>query len=420
MSRLLKIIPYPHLFPPRNGGHLRAFYLLKELARSHEVHAILMQPESELAGERDGYRFPGNVTVYSPVSNAPPKSAFRYLGKKLGTALHSRFLRGSWSEPASSVVLNTHHLIRQILGSNRIDVVVFTELSSLAVAPLIRRLAPNATRIMDMQNVDHVLLEQELESLPHPSEPTRARFRRAAARLRSQEESLSRHVDAFWATSDNDKAAIDDLNHGLIPGQVIPNGVDVDMRPFDDRPSKASSGTVLFCGTLDYLPNRDGLLWFYESVWPKIRSTRDNARLAVVGRGADESDFASIRSDPSVEFVGEVDDVVPHYWNAGVCVVPLRLGSGTRLKIPEAMSLGNPVVSTTLGAMGLNVTSGVDIALADEPGDFASEVLRLMGNSDHFHAVRIAARKLVDERYDWRVIGRKMDESIDALVADAR
>jgi polysaccharide biosynthesis protein PslH len=155
-------------------------------------------------------------------------------------------------------------------------------------------------------------------------------------------------------------------------------------------------------------------------VWPKIRSTRDNARLAVVGRGADESDFASIRSDPSVEFVGEVDDVVPHYWNAGVCVVPLRLGSGTRLKIPEAMSLGNPVVSTTLGAMGLNVTSGVDIALADEPGDFASEVLRLMGNSDHFHAVRIAARKLVDERYDWRVIGRKMDESIDALVADAR
>jgi glycosyltransferase involved in cell wall biosynthesis len=127
-----------------------------------------------------------------------------------------------------------------------------------------------------------------------------------------------------------------------------------------------------------------------------------------------------MRSDASVEFQGEVQDVLPYYRAAGVAVVPLRLGSGTRLKIPEAMSLGNPVVSTSLGAMGLTVTNGADIAIADDATEFASDVVRLMTEPDRFHSVRNSARKLVDENYDWRVIGQKINHLIGELVPNDR
>jgi glycosyltransferase involved in cell wall biosynthesis len=270
---------------------------------------------------------------------------------------------------------------------------------------------------MDMCNVDHVLLEQEAKSLRQSGRSAGTELLRIAASLRSQEASLPRHVDAFWATSPEDETALTKLTDCRIPGYVIPNGVDVAMRPFDNREVKASSSTLLFCGSLDYLPNREGLQWFHDSIWPRVRASRPDARLRVVGRGAARDDFESVRSDPSVEFIGEVEDVVPYYTQAGVCVVPLRLGSGTRLKIPEAMSLGNPVVSTTLGAMGLELTHGVNVAIADDANQFAAEVIRLMNDSIWFEAIRTAARRLVDEHYDWSVIGRRMDASIETLLA---
>jgi glycosyltransferase involved in cell wall biosynthesis len=379
-----------------------------------------MQPESEFAGEREGYIFPANVVVHTPDTHKPPKSAFRYLGSKLGQAVHSRVLRRNWKEPASSVILNTHHIVRDILRANHIDVVVFTELSSLALAPLVRRLSLTAVRIMDMHNVDHVLIEQELAALSRPDASTRTRFLRTASQLREREAGLFRNVEMFWTTSEQDRYELNNLNGGRIPGFVVPNGVDVEMRPFDSRAAKASSRNVLFCGSLDYLPNRDGLRWFYNEIWPKIRNSVPDARLTVVGRGAVESEFESMRSDASVEFQGEVQDVLPYYRAAGVAVVPLRLGSGTRLKIPEAMSLGNPVVSTSLGAMGLTVTNGADIAIADDATEFASDVVRLMTEPDRFHSVRNSARKLVDENYDWRVIGQKINHLIGELVPNDR
>jgi glycosyltransferase involved in cell wall biosynthesis len=271
-----------------------------------------------------------------------------------------------------------------------------------------------------MYNVNHVLLEQELRNSPDEGEAMRASLANQIAKLRTQEGTLSQQVNAFWATSEDDKAAIEDLNRGMVPGWVIPNGVDTQMRPFDDRESKAASESVIFCGSLDYLPNRDALEWFHSEIWPLIKLNRPMTKLCIVGRGATDTDLASIRSDTSVKFVGEVVDVVPHYRNAGVCVVPLRLGSGTRLKILEAMSLGNPVVSTSLGAMGLHVTDKSDILLADDAHEFASNVLQLMNDRVRFDGMRELARNLVDARYDWRIIGKSAIHAIDTVISNGR
>jgi glycosyltransferase involved in cell wall biosynthesis len=410
------VIPYHGLFPPQNGGKLRCFHLLQELAREHEVHAIIMQPEQELREEKSGYVFPPEVKVYGPAQVPPPASLFDRLPKKMATALQYRWLQRTWRGPANGLVLAVHHLVEQILKNNNIEVVVFTGLSTLPLVPLVRRLRPEAFRIISTDNVDHHLLLQEIENSGGDCDKRKS-LQKSYEQTLWQETHLARFVNAFFACSDEDWETFHALNSQAVKGYVIPNGVDVGGRPFDDRHDKNTSTDVIFCGSLNYEPNRDGLLWLHEKIWPLVLQAKRDARLVVVGRGAGESDFGTLRADPSVQFVGSVEDVVPHYHRAGVSVVPLRMGSGTRLKILEAMSLGNPVVSTRIGAQGINAVNGKQILLEDEPEKFAGAVGRLMSEAALFNSLRRSAYQLVKETYDWKVIGQKMNLSIRELLS---
>jgi glycosyltransferase involved in cell wall biosynthesis len=140
--------------------------------------------------------------------------------------------------------------------------------------------------------------------------------------------------------------------------------------------------------------------------------------LTIIGQGMDQGCFEQMRADPSVHFAGFVEDVVPWYHRSGVSVVPLRVGSGTRLKILEAMSTGNPVVSTHRGAEGIEATSGENILIADDPMKFAEAVLRLRSAPEEFEKIRKKARTLVQRKYDWRVIGRRLSQAIHSFSMD--
>jgi glycosyltransferase involved in cell wall biosynthesis len=323
-----------------------------------------------------------------------------------------RSIRG----PASSVVLDFHHLVERAFRAIDIDAVIFTELSSLSLSPLVRRLKPGTAQIMDMHNVDHVLFEQELQATDSDDCQATEALAVEIERLRAVESSLWKNVDAFWATSDHDCRILSRMNAEKIPGYEIPNGVAVGMQAFDDRDDKASDRNVIFCGTLNYYPNRDALIWMHAEVWPLVRERIPEARLRVVGRGAREEDFASVRGDPSVEFVGEVPDVVPYYRDAGIAIVPLRHGSGTRLKILESMSLGNPVVSTPIGCQGVSAEHGKEILIAADAVGLAASIVELMSNPSVFDDLRRQARTLVEERYDWHVIGNRANESLAEIV----
>jgi glycosyltransferase involved in cell wall biosynthesis len=224
-------------------------------------------------------------------------------------------------------------------------------------------------------------------------------------------------VHAFFACSDDDRDILESLNGGTIKGFTVPNGVDTAARPFDVRPDKVRSRQVLFCGSLYYGPNREGLLWFHKEIWPLVVGRQPGARLVVVGWGARRELFPALCADPTVDFVGQVDDSIPYYYRAGVVVVPLLEGSGTRLKILDSMSLGNPVVSTSIGAQGIGATDGRDLLLADESGQFAEAVCSLLSDADVFERMRRSARTLVEETYDWRIVGRAMARSMASLLS---
>jgi len=412
MSRLLTICPYD-LIPLRGGGALRSFHLLRQLARFHEIHAIIFQSVAALRKETEGYKVPDNVRIYSPIDTPAPPTLFSRFPSRLGNALHYRWLRRSWAGPAEGELLKCHHLIRRILGSQQIDAVVFEHRGTMKAAPLVRRLCPSARLVLNAANVDHRLLAEECSQ--GGTRTTTPAERKLLARIEWEENHLDRFVNAVWACSEEDRRAL--TMHNRIPGSVIPNGVDCSFFGFDANPSKAQSPFLLFTGAMGTEANKDAVVWLIRDLWPQIAIARPELRLLLVGGGMPASLAEEACAVSGVEVIGEVPDVRPYFQKASIALVPLRIGSGTRLKIMEAMAQGNPVVSTRKGAEGLEITDDENLLLADESGPFVQAVLRLLSDTALFHRLRQAARSFVEQRYDWNVIGNLANKAIEEMLA---
>jgi glycosyltransferase involved in cell wall biosynthesis len=187
---------------------------------------------------------------------------------------------------------------------------------------------------------------------------------------------------------------------------VVPNGVDLDRYRGDFGAPEPS--TLVFPGALTYSANFDAVEFFLHKIFPLVKAVRPETILRVTGK-TDGVPVDRLPLDEGVILTGYLDDVRPTVARSRVCVTPLLSGGGTRLKILEAMALGTPVVSTRKGAEGLDVTSGEDILIADGPNEFADAILRLLGDETLRARLVANGRKLVQERYGWNRIGRKLN-----------
>jgi glycosyltransferase involved in cell wall biosynthesis len=194
---------------------------------------------------------------------------------------------------------------------------------------------------------------------------------------------------------------------------VVPNGVILTEQ--GDMPVH-DAHRLVYSGSPTYAPNRDAVSFFAADILPRVRARVPAAWLAVTG-GTEGVPLDDLATAPGVTFTGWLPDIRAYVATSRVCVVPLRQGGGTRLKILEAMALGTPVVATTKGAEGLDLTSGEDILIADDPGAFADATSRLL-TDDALHA-RIAAhaKETVATRYDWEMIGAEMLAALTGLTS---
>jgi len=185
---------------------------------------------------------------------------------------------------------------------------------------------------------------------------------------------------------------------------VIPNGVDV--RQYQPLPAPGAAPSLLFIGNMGYPPGADAALYFCQEILPLIRRQISAAELWIVGR----TPRPEVRQldGSGVHVTGQVADVIPYYRQSAVCVVPLRAGGGTRLKILEAMALGRPVVSTTIGCEGLDVVDGEHLLIADNPQEFAEKTIRLLTDRQLYQRIAAQGRRLVEDQYDWDVIAEKL------------
>jgi glycosyltransferase involved in cell wall biosynthesis len=236
--------------------------------------------------------------------------------------------------------------------------------------------------------------------------------RRVAAIEPTRRRRIWKHLNAGWmwhyeprvaASFDRCIAVTDDDRDALlardpsISVEVVPNGVDTQaLRPL---PAHRGRPALLFVGSMAYLPCADAATWLVREILPAVRRHHPDAEVWIVGKNPPPDVLAL--AGPGVYVLGEVPDVVPYYARASLAVVPLRAGGGSRLKILEAMALGRAVVSTTLGAEGLNVVDGRDLLVADSAPALADAIHRLLTNDALRQSCESAARGVVEEAYDW-------------------
>lgn len=316
------------------------------------------------------------------------------------------------SSPYETPAAQQH--FQRLLAENRYDLAVVEELALMAWAKPIR--AAGIPLVFDAHNVEALLLaEMPLESAGLPGRLERALL---ARRLRRIERQAVRSADLIWACSPLDARALQRLYAPTCP--VVPIANTIDLAPWaparlgQARPVAAGSPIrLVFCGTFIYPPNEAAALELIQQILPRLRAMGAGVSLALVGRDPRPALVAAAKGDADVTLTGAVDSVRPWFSEPCLVPVPLRQGSGTRLKILEAFAAGAPVVSTAKGAEGIAISDGQDIRLADTPQEFAVTLHALWSDPAARAAQSAAAFALVEAAYSHAVARQAVHASLE-------
>ena len=388
------------LLPLDKGGKLRTWHLMRHLARRHDITYLSFTGDGDTEAHRAGMR-----EVCTRLETVPRRDAAK------GTL---RF----YAEAARYVVRSLPYAVAkyrsaaysarlaQLLAAERFDAVVCDFLPPLVNMP--DRLPCPA--ILFTHNVEAEIWRRHAETAGNPLSK-HLLSRQWRRMLRFERDALAR-VDLVLAVSDADSRTFERLYPGVLraPIHVVQTGVDTRyFTPQPEMPRRRAH--LVFTGSMDWLPNEDGMVHFVRDILPRIRQAEPEATLSVIGRSPTPA-VRRLAEERGVEVTGRVDDVRPHIAAGSVYVVPLRIGGGTRLKIFEAMAMAKAVVSTTIGAEGLPVTDGRDISLADRPATFADAVVRLIRDEGARTGMEAAARRMVVERYDWSAVAQDFEDAL--------
>lgn len=387
------------LVPLDTGGKIRSFNLLRELARAHDVSLFTFY------GNHPGDAHQKLEEIFSEVRCMPLNlpdargigEAFDY-ARNLFTARPYSIAKYCRPSVASA--------LREFLAKRSFDVILCDFLFSVDVIPWDWR----CPKVLFTHNVEEQIWRRHFEITRNPVWKA-VSWREYQTILRA-ERHFVRCADHVLTVSEADRnyftayASPEKIT-------VVPTGVDVDY--FRPAAALAKPDSLVFTGSMDWLPNEDAILYFAHGILPLLRQTIPSAELRVVGRKPSQRLLRLGQQTLGINVVGEVQDIRPHVHNAALYVVPLRIGGGTRIKIFEAMAMGKAVVSTTVGAEGLPVRHNENIILADDPVDFAREVARLLRDREAREKIGEAARQLVQANYSWRSVVGVFDAVFDRV-----
>ena len=387
------------LLPLDKGGKLRTWHVMRHLAARHEIHYLSFEDPSQTAADREGMR-----EVCSRLETVPRTDAAKGTWRFYADA--ARYLVNPAPYAVAKYRADAYRRrLESLLATERYDALVCDFLPPLVNIP---RQLP-CPSVLFTHNVEAEIWRRHAETAKNPI--ARAALARQWKRMLRFEGDALRRFDLVLAVSEADARTFERLYPGTLkaPVHVVQTGVDTAY--FTPAADAAVRTHMVFTGSMDWLPNEDGMTYFCRDILPRIRPSEPEATLSIVGRAPTPA-VKKLAEIAGVEVTGRVDDVRPYIAKGAVYIVPLRIGGGTRLKIFEAMSMAKAVVSTTVGAEGLPVTSGRDIDIADEPSRFAHAVVHLMRDAETRRAMEAAARRLVVERYDWSAVAVDFENAL--------
>jgi glycosyltransferase involved in cell wall biosynthesis len=308
-----------------------------------------------------------------------------------------RFIKRSFHGPADINVINYYYKLKEILKKEHFDYVLLENLSSLNAVSLIKRHSFHSTLIYDAHNFESGLCNSS--------------SKKKSYYIINKESNLYKLVDQVWVCSLIDKELFEKLNGNRISCTIIPNAVSIkNIIDFKHIPNKKNN--LIFCGSFDYLPNEEGLIWFVENCWGDLKKIFPSIKLIVIGSGCKSNTLKLSLLKEGIEDIGYVKDVSEFYKSAKIAVVPINKGSGTRLKILEAMSFALPVVSTSKGAEGIDYTNDENILISDNHIGFVKCIEHLILKEEMQSYIGMNALNLIKQKYDWNIVGKKIKKQL--------
>lgn len=410
-------------WPLDTGAKLRNYHLARVLAERSQVILLAFHDDAEpLVNFENPYE--DVVTVNRGPGYTPTK-----------------ILRGALGRTPISLLNYTtspmKQALAQLLDEQDFDVVQVESIHLMGYLPILRA-APRRPRVIcDWHNIESELMQRYSEREPNFLRRTYAQ--RTARQLRTMEQQAMDDFDAHVVVSQRDRERLLKLNPASSVS-VIENGVDsayysgqeiekahaawrTHARPnvtgvagvAEVKQSAGKANRIVFVGSMDYHANIDAVVDFAREVWPAVHERNPELVFTIVGRdpAAEVRQLATIRG---IEVTGTVADVRPYYREAVAAIVPLKVGGGSRLKILEAMAAGVAVVSTTLGAEGLEVQHAVNILIADTNAQLLDAITGVVENEELRRKLCDAGRTLVASRYDWATLGANLFEIYQQLI----
>ncbi len=329
-----------------------------------------------------------------------------------------RGLFGRWPVPVVNYTsAEMTALVSSALQRRPVDLVHLDSIHMAAFVPLLRRYAPEAKIFLNWHNIESELMWRYSTNAPSLAHKLYARM--TARQLERTEQWALAELDGHVVCSKREQQALLGRYPGA-PVAVVENGVDLDaMRLADEGLSLADRRRIVYVGLMNYTANVEAVGYFARQIWPAVRQRFPHWTFTIVGANP-TAEVRQLASMDGIEVTGTVDDVRPYYRDALAAVAPLLNGAGTRLKILEAMAAGVPVLSTPLGAEGLEVTHGKDCLLLEDPDSWLDAFTSLTTTAGRWESMRDAGLRLVRERYGWDVLGAQLLTHYDRWVKEPR
>lgn len=388
------------ILPVDTGGKIRSYNLLRHLHARHEVTFLSYygSKRDEAYEQEVSRELPGTVAIHAGTPGSNIYGALWDYSRAFPSGIP--FSVKKFTSP------KVQRVLAQWMAERRFDVAICDFLAASLNFPSDLTIPT----VLFQHNVESVLWRRQADT--EENRLKRFVYKIEAARMVRYEASVVSRFHHVIAVSEKDRQWMGEMMDAKRI-TVVPTGVDLGLYQQNAAASKTEKPLVVFTGSMDWRPNIDGVLYFCREVWPGVQARVPEARFRIVGRTPPES-VRKLASD-TIEVTGSVPSVMEHLQEAAVVVVPLRIGGGTRLKIYEAMAMGKAVVSTSVGAEGLNVHHGADIMLCDDPGSFEQAIAMFLEDRGLREKYGQAAAQLAAQ-YDWPVIADRFAQVLEDII----
>ncbi|GAB4447599.1 MAG: hypothetical protein OHK0036_02050 [Bacteroidia bacterium] len=379
------LIAHKNPYPPNDGGSMGIYTMIDGLLLNKVQLDVLLMNPSRIFKPFHKSKVPSNIHFVKAINIntdiRPLKMLINLLFQK-----ESYFITRFYDKNFESELIS-------LLHNNSYDIIQLESIFSAVYLPIIKKYS-QAKIVLSAHNVEYQIWERLAREEKNLLKKWYLQIQ--SKRLKIFEEQVLKNADGITAVTELDKQHILQWI-GNKPIVVTPNGMNIknfEVAPFEQQ----KVNTLFYLGSLDWMPNQQGVVWFLDKVWPKVLQQNSNVQLIIAGKKI--PDWLKNRKEKNVRYYSDVPDTRELYHQYAIMIVPLLAGSGIRVRIIEGMAYGKCIVSTSIGAEGVPYTDKKNIVIADQPDDFANAIIHLIQHPERVKQIQIEARKLAEQFYD--------------------